>query len=470
MLDLNEQELKPPDEKGSPIPAHGSTTADTRHRYPSPRRAWRVTALLTLIFVFSFIDRQILNLLVGPIQQDLGLSDTQISLLQGPGFVATYVLLSVPIGRLVDTRGRLTIIAAGVAIWSVATAACGLARSFAALFVARAGVGIGEATLTPAAWSLLADYFPPQRRSLPFSIFLMGPYLGVGAAMLLGSAIMHALDAQAPVELPLLGALAAWQLTFLIVAAPGVLLTLLVMLTPEPPRQGLLPTAKPQAAPLADVVAWVRRHARIYTALLIGAPCIVLVLYGLQAWAPSYLLRVHGMSLAEAGARYGVIALTAGSLGVLCGPFVARVLERRGYRDAQLRIVVLALLLTGPGLAGLALASSPAVALACIALVSFLVPLPLALVATAVQAVTPNRMRGVVVGAYVVTSNVIGLALGPSLVALVTDYVFANPNAVGQSLAIVGTAVAALGIALVARGLAPFRALLASAQRAESPR
>ena len=105
-MDLNERGLKPPDEKGSPIPAPGSATADARHRYPSPRRAWRVTALLTLIFVFSFIDRQILNLLVGPIQQDLGLSDTQISLLQGPGFVATYVLLSVPIGRLVDTRGR----------------------------------------------------------------------------------------------------------------------------------------------------------------------------------------------------------------------------------------------------------------------------------------------------------------------------------------------------------------------------
>lgn len=170
-MDLNERELKPPDEKGSPTPAPGSATADAGHRYPSPRRAWRVTALLTLIFVFSFIDRQILNLLVGPIQQDMGLSDTQISLLQGPGFFATYVLLSVPIGRLVDTRGRLTIIVDGVAIWSVATAACGLARSFGALFVARAGVGIGEATLTPAAWSLLADYFPPQRRSLPFSIF-----------------------------------------------------------------------------------------------------------------------------------------------------------------------------------------------------------------------------------------------------------------------------------------------------------
>lgn len=458
------------DGKKSPPPALTPAKGDGQHRYPSPRRAWLATALLTLIFVFSFIDRQILNLLVGPIQRDLGLSDTQMSLLQGLGFVATYVLLSVPIGRLVDTRGRLAIIAGGVAIWSVATAACGLARSFGALFAARAGVGIGEAALTPAAWSLMADYFPPQRRRLPFSIFLMGPYLGVGAAMLLGSAIMNALEARAPLELPLVGALAAWQATFLIVAAPGVLLSLLALLAPEPPRQGLSPTATARAATLAEVVAWVGRHSRIYTALLIGVPCIVLVLYGLQAWAPSYLLRVHGMSLAEAGARYGVIALVAGSLGVLCGPFVARALEHRGYRDAQLRIVVLALLLLCPGLAGLALAPSPAVALACIALVSFLVPLPLALVATAVQAVTPNRMRGVVVGTYVVTNNVIGLALGPSLVALVTDYVFADPSAVGRSLAIVGTAVAALGIALVARGLAPFRALLASAQGAESPR
>ena len=442
----------------------GRRGAGLAHRYPSPRRAWLVTALLTLIFIFSFIDRQILNLLVGPIQQDLGLSDTQISLLQGLGFVATYVLLSVPIGRLVDTRGRLAIIAGGVAIWSVATAACGLARGFGTLFVARAGVGIGEATLTPAAWSLMADYFPPQRRRLPFSIFLMGPYLGVGTAMLLGSAIMNALDARAPLELPLVGALASWQVTFLIVAAPGVLLTLLVMLVPEPPRQGLSPAAKAQAVPLGDVVAWVGRHARIYTALLIGVPCIVLVLYGLQAWVPTYLLRVHGMSLAEAGARYGLIALAAGSLGVLCGPFVARLLERGGYPDAQLRIVVLALLLMCPGLTGLALAPSPGVALACIAVVSFLVPLPLALVATAVQAVTPNRMRGVVVGTYVVTNNVIGLACGPSLVALVTDYVFADPNAVGQSLAIVGTIVAVLGIVLVARGLAPFRDLLASPQ------
>lgn len=427
--------------------------------YPPAGEAWYVTLLLTVVFIFSFIDRQILNLLVGPIQQDLGLSDTEVSLLQGLGFVATYVLLSIPIGRLVDSSNRVRIIAGGIAVWSAATAACGLARSFGAMFVARAGVGIGEATLTPAAWSLLADYFPPRRRNLPFSIFLMGPYLGVGIAMVLGSLLMSALTAAAPLSLPLAGVLAPWQVTFLIVAAPGLLLTVLVLLVREPARQGLLPHTAPSAAALADVLRWLRKHSRIYAALLLGVPCIVLVLYGLQAWVPTYLIRVHGMSLGEAGTHYGAIALAAGCLGVLSGPLVARMLDGRGYRDAQLRVAVIALLLMCPGLAGLAIAPSPAVALTCIGLVSFLVPLPLALVATALQSVTPNQMRGVVVGTYVVTTNVVGLAFGPSLVALATDYLFGRPEAVGRSLALVGSAVAVLGVALIGQGLAPFRAM-----------
>ncbi|KGE03028.1 spinster family MFS transporter [Pseudohaliea rubra] len=439
-----------------------AATANTRADYPSPRRAWGVTLLLTVVFVFSFVDRQILNLLVGPIQQDLDLSDTQVSLLQGLGFVATYVLLSIPIGRLVDTRRRTSIIACGVAFWSFATAACGMARGFTGLFVARAGVGVGEATLTPAAWSLLADYFPPDRRSLPFSVFLMGPYLGVGIAMIAGGLVMDGLAGTGPIEFPIVGMLAPWQATFFAVAAPGVILTALLMLVPEPSRKGLSAGAVPEAASFPDILAWVGAHHRVYVALLVGVPCIVLVLYGLQAWVPTYLLRVHGMSLGEAGTQYGSIALIAGSLGVLSGPFAGRYLERLGYRDYQLRVCVLVLALIGPGLAALAVAPTAPMALACIALVSYLVPLPLALIATALQNATPNQMRGVLVGAYVVTTNVIGLALGPSLVALATDYLFGDPAAVGKSLAVVGVAVSVAGLFLVGRALAPYRALLDS--------
>lgn len=438
-----------------------AAAANTGAAYPSPRRAWGVTFLLTVVFVFSFVDRQILNLLVGPIQQDLNLNDTQVSLLQGFGFVATYVLLSIPIGRLVDTRRRISIIAFGVAFWSLATAACGMARSFAGLFVARAGVGVGEATLTPAAWSLLADYFPPHRRSLPFSVFLMGPYLGVGIAMIAGGLVMDGLAERGPMMLPLVGELAPWQATFFVVAAPGIILTALLLMIREPARKGLKDGVTPVAVSYQDIIAWVRAHGRVYVALLVGVPCIALVLYGLQAWIPTYLLRVHGMSLGEAGTQYGAIALLAGSLGVLSGPFAGRYLERRGHTDYQLRVCVIALALTGPGLAALAVAPSASSALACIALVSYLVPLPLALVATALQSATPNQMRGVLVGAYVVTNNVIGLAFGPSMVALTTDYLFRDPAAVGKSLALVGVIISLIGIFLIGRALAPYRALLA---------
>lgn len=432
--------------------------------YPSATSAWYVTFILTVAFVFSFIDRQILNLLVGPIQRDLNLNDTEISLLQGLGFVATYILLSIPVGRLVDTRNRTNIIAAGIAVWSVATAACGITRSFFGLFIARAGVGIGEATLTPAAWSLIADYFPLQRRSLPFSIFLTGPYIGVGIAMVAGSLLMEFLGNRPPWVLPVVGELAAWQMTFLIVAAPGALLTLLVFLITEPPRQGLLPNSQPEAAPVSAIVDWVRGNSRVYLALLLGVPCIVLVLYGLQAWVPTYLLRVQGMSLGEAGTQYGIIALIAGSMGVLSGPFASRALDRLGYRDSHLRVAMIALALMCPAIAGLAVAPTPTLAFVSIAIVSYLVPLPLALVAAALQSVTPNQMRGVLVGVYVVTTNIIGLAFGPTLVAMTTDFIFQDPSAVGKSLAVVGCTVAVLGMVLVGRGLAPFRALLAEQQ------
>ena len=138
--------------------------------WPSPRYGWYVTFMLLLAFTFSFVDRQVLNLLVQPIQQDLGISDTQISLLQGLAFVLTYVGLSVPIGRMVDRFNRVAIMIGGVVVWSATTVACGLSRTYEQLFAARLGVGAGEAALTPAAWSVLSDYFPPvgsSRRPSP---------------------------------------------------------------------------------------------------------------------------------------------------------------------------------------------------------------------------------------------------------------------------------------------------------------
>jgi MFS family permease len=199
--------------------------ADSRREL---RYAWYVACVLMVCNTFSFIDRQVLGLLVTPIKQDLGISDTRIGLLQGLAFGLYYTLLGIPMGRLVDSGSRRTLVAAGVFLWSLMTAACAGARSFGALFLARMGVGIGEATLSPAAFSLLADYFPKGRLATALSIFSMGIFFGSGLALLLGGLIV--------------GALGSWRLTFLLVGLPGLLVALLALTIREPARRDLLRT------------------------------------------------------------------------------------------------------------------------------------------------------------------------------------------------------------------------------------
>jgi len=187
----------------------------------SERAAWWGLLLLTATYTFSFIDRQIINLLVDPIRTDLSLSDSQVSFLQGLAFVVPYVLLSIPIGRIVDRANRIRVLVIGILAWTVSCVSCGLARNFWQLGLARVGVGAGEASVTPASWSLLADYFPEERRALPVSLFLMGPYLGGGLSLILGAEVIAWTSGFGAVSLPLVGSLAPWQLTFMLVAAPG---------------------------------------------------------------------------------------------------------------------------------------------------------------------------------------------------------------------------------------------------------
>jgi MFS family permease len=202
----------------------------------SERAAWWALILLTATYTFSFVDRQIINLLVDPIRNDLSLSDSQVSFLQGLAFVMPYVLLSIPIGRIVDRANRIRVLIIGILVWTVSCVSCGLARNFWQLGVARVGVGAGEASVTPASWSLLADYFPEEKRALPVSLFLMGPYLGAGLSLILGAEVIAWASGLGTVSLPLIGALAPWQLTFMLVALPGLCMALLLPLLTEPVR------------------------------------------------------------------------------------------------------------------------------------------------------------------------------------------------------------------------------------------
>ncbi len=423
--------------------------------WPSPRRGWYVTIVLLIGFTFSFIDRQVLNLLVEPIRADLGISDTEISFLQGFAFVLTYVAMSVPIGRLVDRFNRVAIMVGGVLVWSIATVGCGLSRTYVQLMVARLGVGAGEAALSPAAWSMLADYFRPERLARPVSVYLMGPYLGAGIAMIAGAEVLDWTRQVDQLTLPLIGEVAPWQFTFIAVGLPGILIAALIGTVREPVRRGTS-GAVPVVPSWGEVLAHVRAHKRIYIALHLGIPFVVVMLYGLQAWTPTVLVRVYGWDLAQAGRVYGVIALLAGSGGVLTGPFVARFLERRGRHGAPILVPMAGAAMAALCLIALPFQGSANLALACVAGASFGVTLPLALITSSMQLVTPNEMRGVVNGMYVVTNNVLGLALGPTLVAASTDFIFQDPTAVAKSLGLVSLVVGPIAVGTLSVGLRPY--------------
>ena len=424
---------------------------------PHSSAAWWALLLLTATYTFSFIDRQIINLLVDPIRTDLSLSDSQVSFLQGLAFVLPYVLLSIPLGRVVDRANRIRVLVIGILVWTISCVTCGLAKNFWQLGMARMGVGAGEASVTPASWSLLADYFPEDKRALPVSIFLMGPYLGAGLSLILGAEVVGWASGLGTIELPFVGALAPWQLTFMLVALPGLLMVFLLPLLQDPPRTQRLTEA---AEPLSwgDIAQYVWPRRGVFGAYLLGAPFIVLVLYALQAWVPSLLIRVHGLEIVEAGRYYGTIALVGGSAGVLSGPVAARWLAgRMDPAVAPLVTSISSTCLLIPVLVSAGLAQSLTWTLVFITGASYLVTFPLALFATGLQSASPNEMRGLMAGCFVLSTNLIGLALGPTSVALASDYIFGSPQAVGSSLALVGGTVLPMAVFLLWRGLAAIK-------------
>ena len=203
----------------------------------SLRYAWYIVGVLTFVYVFSFVDRQIFSLLVRPLRHDLHISDTQVSYLIGLGFVVFFALFGIPIGRLADIYSRRLIIALGLVTWSLFTAACGLAHTFPQMLLLRMGVGAGEAALSPAAYSLITDYFPRNRLATAISVYSMGIYIGSGLALIVGGMVVEETSRMPAVQVPVLGLMASWRLTFLIVGGPGALVSLLVLTVREPLRR-----------------------------------------------------------------------------------------------------------------------------------------------------------------------------------------------------------------------------------------
>lgn len=419
--------------------------------YPKPARAWYVLGLLTLAYVVSMIDRTILNLLVGPIRRDLHISDTQMSLLQGFAFGVFYTFFGIILGRIADTRSRRQLIASGIATWSLFSAGCGLAKNFGQMLVLRMGVGVGEASLSPSAYSLLTDYFRPQWRATAMSIYSVGIFIGIGGASVLGGFLTGWAKGRPGWVIPLFGVIRSWQIVFLAVGLPGLLLALLMYTFAEPIRRGGRTKAK--GVPFGDVLAYIKANRKTYLCHHLGIAFLAFAGYGSISWAPTFFMRHHHWTAAEAGRDYGIVMAIAGPLGIVSGGWLADRLAMRGYADAYLRVAMVAAVALVPVGSLYLLVSDSHLAVFLLALGVFVNSVPYGVAPAALMQVTPSQMRGQVSAVYLFTVNLIGLGGGPTAVALLTDRVFHNDNMVGSSLLVVGIAANLLSALTLWRGL-----------------
>ena len=362
--------------------------------------------VLVVVYAFNHLDRQVFAVLMEPIKTDLGLSDSAMGFLGGMSFALFHAVAGLPIARWADRRSRKMIISVGIVLWSAATAASGLARSFVHLAIARVATGVGEASNAPAAPSMISDSFPPQRRATALAIFVVGAHAGVALGFLLGGSIAESLG---------------WRAAFFILGAPGALLALLVWLTVREPERG---ASEPEAVdtrtlPWRDVLQFLR-SSRGFTWVLLAQALHAFSGVGLIVWTAPLLMRIHGMGIAEAGLWIGPIAGISGALGVVAG---GRLSDYLGTRDPRwyLRLPALVAALGLPFTVVFIMSESVELALLCLVPHSFLFAVSSGPVAAVVQSIVQVRMRALAAAINLFATNLIGMGLGPQVVGLVSD-------------------------------------------------
>jgi MFS family permease len=421
--------------------------ADGRSSY-----AWYVVIVLMLSSALSFVDRQILSLLVAPIKHDLSLSDTRIGLLQGLAFAVFYAFLGFPLGRLGDRGNRKNLIAGSIFSWSVMTSLCGAARGFWSMFLPRIGVGIGEAGLSPAAVSLISDYFSAEELGTALSVFSMGVAIGSGLALIIGGSVIDGISRLKVMHLPLVGVLASWRVVFLVVGMPGLIFALWAYLLGEPARKNLLRTQEgnPVRIGIRETTAQLRSRWRSMMGLSVTMACQSIGSYAFFAWAPTFFQRVHGWTAGQAGMVLGVLTLVFACSGMFLGGRVCSRLQTKRIADAPLKLAIVSAIGAGALLSLAVTAAHAGSSLGLLAPALFCLGLPVGTSYAAVQLIFPNQMRAQVIALFLFCVNIGGLTLGPLLPALFEDYVFRSERMIGPSLALsilissVGMLIAAL--------------------------
>ena len=441
-----------------------STVADESTRNQSTQEkagmySWYVVLLCMVAYIFSFIDRQILALMIEPIKADLHITDTQFSLLHGLAFSLFYAFMGLPLAYIADRFSRPKLIAIGVVFWSVATVACGLSKNFIHLFLSRIGVGVGEAALSPAAYSMFSDMFTKEKLGRAVAVYSIGSFVGGGIAFLVGGYIIGLLKDMTLISVPLFGMLKPWQLAFVIVGLPGVLIGLLVLFTvKDPKRKGQKVDVNGQAVKVSfkDTFVFLRKHRKTFTCHYLGLTFYAMALYCIISWAPAFYIRKFGLTPTQTGYMLGAVLLIANCLGVWCAGWLNDHFIKKGRKDAPMLVGVI-------GIAGLVIpmmtfTHTDNLVLSVVLLVPamFFASFPMPISTTAMQMLAPNQLRAQISAIFLLISNLVAVGIGTTLVALITDKVFENPVMVGSSLTIVGTVACVLTFILLQRGCKAF--------------
>ena len=434
-------------------------TASTFTRPKSAAAAWYAVGVLTLAYMIAMVDRIILSLMVEPIQRDLHINDTQFGLLHGFAFAVFYALAGIPIARIADVAPRRWVIAAGIAVWSLMTALCATARHFTHLLLFRLGVGVGEASLTPAGMSMLADLFPKSQLARAIAIYAAGGTMGTALAYILGGFMMGLFPAESDVAVPVLGMIRGWQVIFLVLGLPGIVFSLLALTMREPARQSVVERSASSSRALWAFMVEERKTIIPYFA---GFSLLFVLSWGLLSWTPAFLIRRFHEDASTVGYTLGAVKAFAGVIGGVSGGIFTDWLVRRGRDDAHVVVGLFTAMLLLPATALLAFVSDFGMAVALLSVIIFLGVFWGSAATTGLQIITPPHLRAQVSAVYIMCANLIGFGIGPMLIGLITDYVYRRPEAVGLSMATV--AGCALPIVIILLAIVR-RSFVASGQR-----
>lgn len=439
--------------------------------YPAPAVGWYATIILALLYWLSILDRFIISLLVDPIKEDMGITDMQFGMLHGLAFSLTFCLLGLVAGTFADRFSRRKVIYLCVTIWSLATAACGLATQFWHLLLARVGVGVGEAGLNPSATSMLSDLFPRDRLTTAMAVYAMGATVGSGTAFMVGGMIIDWVSQFESLSLPLVGAIHPWQAVFFIIGIPGALLALIIFTLPEPVRRNQVAVSlskgfwKSGFGSYGDLMKFIGARRRFFFSHYAGFGLASLLISGSGVWYPAHMGRTYGWSAGEIGLYLGLTLMVVGVIGkLLCG-FCVDALYRRGHKDAQFIWYAGCLVLAGPIAIFTMSSSNPWIFLGGIGVAMVLLSPMMACCYAALNLVTPNQLRGTGVAFFSASTGMIAIAAGPILIAWVGNHFFEGPGSLGMGLATVFGIACPIGAAALLYGRPAMRAAVEEAER-----